>query len=91
MDFITCLPKSYGKTVILVVVDRLTKYCHLGVLETHYNATKVAQLFVDMVVKLHGFPKSVVSDRDPLFLSKFWKELFRLSGTKLYYTSAYHP
>ena len=91
MDFITCLPKSKGKTVILVVVDRLSKYSHMGALDTHYNATKVAELFVNMVVKLHGFPKTIVSDRDTIFLSHFWRELFRLSGTKLHYSTAYHP
>lgn len=67
MDFITSLPKSNGYFVILVMVDRLTKYCHFGALETHYNATKVTQLCMHMVVRLHGYPTSIVSDRDNSF------------------------
>lgn len=51
----------------------------------------VASLFVDMVVKLHSFPKSIVSDRDPIFLSKFRAELFKFSGTSFAISSAYHP
>lgn len=91
MDFITHLPLSRGCTVILVVVDRLTKAAHFGALPTSFTASKVAQLFVEMVVRLHGFPSTIVSDRDPVFLNKFWAELFRLSGTKLKHNSAYHP
>ncbi|KAJ9553883.1 hypothetical protein OSB04_017928 [Centaurea solstitialis] len=64
MDFITGLPLSKGVTVIFVVVDRLTKYAHFGALPTSYNAHRVAELFIDIVVKHHGFPKTVVSDRD---------------------------
>ena len=91
MDFVTSLPKSQGFTVILVVVDRLTKYCHLGALDTHYTTPKVTSLFLHMVVKLHGYPRSIVTDRDSVFMSSFWKELFSLSGTRLNFSSAYHP
>ena len=73
------------------IFDRLSKYCHLGALVAHFIATKVAQLFVDIVVKLHGVPRSIVFDRDPIFVSHFWKELFKLSGTKLCFSSSYHP
>lgn len=91
LDFISGLPSSHGFTTILVVVDRFSKGTHLGALPSKYSAHKVAQLFVDIVCKLHGFPRSIVSDRDPVFLSAFWRELFRLSGTKLRYSTAYHP
>ena len=73
-----------------MVVDRFSKGTHLGALPSKYSAHKVAQLFIDTVYKLHGFPRSLVSDRDPVFLSAFWRELFRLSGTKLRYSTAYH-
>lgn len=91
MDFISGLPCSYGKTVIFVVVDRLSKAAHFMSLKHPYSAVEVARVFMDNVVKLHGFPKSIVSDRDALFCGKFWKELFRLYGVKLHYSSAYHP
>jgi transposase InsO family protein len=91
MDFITGLPPSHGSTVIFVVVDRLSKSAHFGALPTSFTASKVAELFVSIVVKHHGFPRSIVSDRDPIFVSSFWRKLFELSGTKLSMSSAYHP
>ena len=91
MDFITALPVSRGMTTILVVVDRLSKYIHLGALPANFTAAKVAELFVEIVVKHHGFPKSIVSDHDPVFVSTFWRRLFELSGTKLSMSSSYHP
>ena len=60
-------------------------------LPTNFSAVKVAELFASMVCKLHGMPKSIISDRDPVFMSNFWKELFRMSSTKLRMSSAYHP
>lgn len=91
LDFVTGLPASGGYSVLLVVVDRFSKYVHLGALPSHYTAYKVAELFVNMVCKLHGLPKSIVSDRDPIFISKFWSDLFKFSGTLLRMSSAYHP
>ncbi|GJY31067.1 ty3-gypsy retrotransposon protein [Tanacetum coccineum] len=91
MDFITGLPLSKGFTAILVVVDRFSKYAYFGVLPTNFNGHKVAKLFMEIVVKHHGIPKTIVSDRDLIFVSKFWKELFRLSGTQLNHSIAYHP
>lgn len=91
MDFITHLQGSHGFTVILVVVDRFSKGVHLGALPTQFMAFKVATLFIDIVCKLHGFPHSIISDRDLIFISSFWQELFRLNGTMLRMSTAYHP
>ena len=91
MDFITHLPPSNSFTVIMVVVDRYSKGVHLGALPIGFSAFKVAMLFVEIVCKHHGFSKSIVSDRDPVFLSAFWRELFRLSGTHLRLSTTYHP
>jgi hypothetical protein len=91
MDFIVGLPSFQSHTTIFVVVDRLSKAAHFGMLGTHFTAAKVADLFATMICKLHGMPRSIVSDRDPIFLSHFWQELFRLSGTKLRMSTAYHP
>ena len=90
LDFIIGLPSSHGFTMILVFVDRFSKGAHFGALPTHHTAYKVVVLFLDMVCKLHEFPQSLVSDRDPIFISGFWHELFRLSDTKLRMSTAYH-
>ena len=91
MDFITGLPPSHSYTVILVVVDRLSKYIHFIPLKDDYNSYKVAEVFILTIVKLHGFPKTIVSDRDRVFTSQFWQHLFKLSGTTLAMSTAYHP
>lgn len=91
MDFITGLPKAQGRDCIYVVVDRLTKYAHFFPISTTYSATQVAELFFREVFRLHGLPRSIVSDRDSWFLSHFWQELFRLCGTELTPSTSYHP
>lgn len=91
MDFITGLPTVDVKSVIIVVVDRFTKYCHLGALSASYSATSVADYFIHHIVKLHRIPKTITSDRDKVFLSKFWRELFTRRGTTLKMSSTYHP
>ena len=85
------LPVSQGMSTILVMVDRLSKCIHLEALPANFTAAKVAELFVEIVIKNHGFPKSIISDRDPFFVSTFWRCLFELSGTKLSMSSSYHP
>ena len=91
MDFITCLPSSQGYTTVLVMVDRLSKQAHFGPLPKSYTAARVADLFSHIVCKLHGIPPSIISDRDSIFLSHFWRALFSLSGTMLRRSTTYHP
>jgi hypothetical protein len=91
MDFITGLPKSEGKSVIMVIVDRLTKYAHFCALSHPFKASTVATAFMETVQKLHGSPKIIVSDRDPIFTGHFWTELFSYLGTQLAHSSSYHP
>nr|KYP37416.1 Retrotransposable element Tf2 [Cajanus cajan] len=91
MDFITSLPSSYGYTVIWVVCDRLSKYSHFVALPTHFTAQQLGQRFMQEIFRLHGPPKIIISDRDTIFLSQFWCEIFKAQGTKLKYSSSYHP
>ena len=91
MDFITGLPKSEGKNVIMVVVDRLTKYAHFCALAHPFAASMVATAFMDTVQKIHGTPKIIVSDQDPIFTSNFWTDLLSCLGTQLARSSFYHP
>ena len=91
LDFIEALPRVNGKSVILSVVDRFSKYCHFIALGHPYTVETVTQAFFTDIVRLHGVPQSIVSGRDPVFTSTFWRELMRLLGTKLHMTSAFHP
>ena len=91
MDFIEGLPPSNGKWMVLIVIDCLSKYAHFLPLSHPYIAKMVVEKFVEGMVKLHGMPRSIVSDQDPIFLSHFWKEFFEMSGTKLLMSSAYYP
>lgn len=91
MDFITHLPPSQGKTTIWVIVDRLSKYSHFVSLPGQFSTATLAPIFIAEIFRLHGMPRSIISDRDRVFISKFWRELFRLCGTTLKFSSAYHP
>lgn len=90
-DFIEGLPKSQGFTIIFVVMDQFTKYVYFMALAHPFTAQDVPKEFMQSIFNLHGFPKSIVLDRDSVFLSSFWKGLFDLQGTTLNYSSACHP
>jgi hypothetical protein len=89
--FNTGLPKYAGKDVIMVVVDRLIKYAHFIALSHPYTALTVAQVFFHNVYKFHGLSNSIVTDGDPIFTCRFWKELMGLLGITLNMSSSYHP
>lgn len=91
LDFVEGLPRSGTADCILVVVDKFSKFAHFLPLSHPYTAATVAQLFLSQVYRLHGFPLVVVSDRDPVFTSNFWQNLFKLAGTELRMSSSYHP
>lgn len=91
MDFIEGLPKANKYSCILVVVDTFSKYAHFIPLAHPYTSLSVAMSFMNNVYKLHGLPEAIISDRDKVFTSNLWKELFRLSHTQLKMSSAYHP
>ena len=92
MDFIMGLPRSEQRNDgILTVVDRATKMVHLVPVQQTIGAAETARLFWEKIGRLHGIPRSIVSDRDPRFVSKFWRELWRVLGSTLRMSSAYHP
>jgi hypothetical protein len=74
-----------------VIVDKFTKLSHFIALAHPYTTSLVASMFIDVVYKLHGLPATIVSDRDPVFTSRFWQHLFKLAGTSLHMSSSYHP
>jgi hypothetical protein len=92
MNFIMGFPRI-GKLhdSIMVVVDKLTKVAHFIPLKTTHKAADVADIFMKEVARLHGIPKTNVSDRDPKFTSNFWKGLFKGFGTNLNFSTTYHP
>jgi len=91
-DLITQLPKTKsGFDAIAVFVDRLSKFAYFRPTTTKVDAPGVAHLLIDTVVPLHGIPQVLVSDRDPRFVSCFWKSLFEICGTSLNVSTAYHP
>ena len=92
MDFIVGLPKTLkGYTVIWVVVDRLTKLAHFLPGKATYTVDNWAQLYVKEIVRLHGVPVSIVLDRNPRFTSAFWRGLQKELGTRLDFSTAFHP
>jgi hypothetical protein len=91
LDFIEGLPKSGHFNCILVVVDKFSKYAHFIPLSHPFTAFQVALVSMNQVYKLHGLPKALISDRDEIFTSNIWKELFKLLKVGMLMRSAYHP
>ena len=92
MDFVTGLPRTQRQhDAIWVIVDRLTKSAHFLPVNVEDSLEKLAKLYVDEIVRLHGVPISIVSDRDPRFTSRFWPSLQTALGTRLHFNTAFHP
>jgi len=91
MDFVTCLPNTpRGHDAIWVIIDRLTKSAHFIPINISFPVSQLAEIYIRKIVKLHGAPSSIVSDRDPRFTSRFSKSLQDALGSKLRLSSAYH-
>jgi hypothetical protein len=91
LDFIEGLPVSEGFNCILVVVELFSKYAHFIGLRHPFTAASIAKVFFQTVYKLHGMPSALISDRDKIFTSTLWKELFKLAKVELHMSTAYHP
>ncbi|KAL4339993.1 hypothetical protein GQ457_08G031450 [Hibiscus cannabinus] len=92
MDFVTGLPMTpSNKDSVWVIVDRFTKCAHFLPIHTTYTYDKLAELYIREIVRLHGVPKSIVSDRDPKFTSRFWESLHTALGSRLNFSTSYHP
>ena len=92
MDFVTGLPKTPSKNdAAWVIVDRLTKSVHFLPIRVGFTLERLAKLYMKEIVRLHEIPVTIVSDRDTRFVSQFWKSLHKALGTKLNFSTAFHP
>ena len=92
MDFVTGLPKTNKQhDSAWIVIDRLTKSAHFLPVKTSYTADQYADIYIQEIVRLHGIPKTIVSDRGSVFTSRFWRSLQQAMGTKLSLSTAFHP
>ena len=91
MDFIGPFPESRGYNYLWVVICRLTSMVHLIPIRTTMTASELSSIYIREIVRLHGLPSSIVSDRDSKFTSKWWKEVHRILGAKLLMSTAFHP
>ena len=92
MDFMIGLPHTFQKhDAVWVITDRLTKSAHFLPIQTSDSLDKLASLYIAEIVRLHGVPLSIVSDRDPRFTLHFWDSLQKALGTKLHFSTAFHP
>ena len=92
MDFVVGLPRTaQGNDMIWVVVDRLTKSAHFIAIKATFSVEKLAEIYVSQIVRLHGVPRSIISDRDGRFTSRFWRCVHAAMGSKLTFSTAFHP
>ena len=92
MDFVTGLPRSFKKfDSIWVIVDTLTKLAHFFPVRSDYTAEEYPKLYLKEIVRLHGVPISIISDRGAQFTAKFWKSFKRSLGTQVNLSTAFHP
>lgn len=92
MDFVVGLPRTAsGNDMIWVIMDRLTKSAHFIAIKATFSVEKLAEIYVAQIVRLHGVPKSIISDRDGRFTSRFWKSVHTAMGSKLKFSTAFHP
>ena len=92
MDFVVRLPLTRRKhDSVWVVVDRLTKSVHFLPVRTDYSLDKLAELYIKEIVRLHEIPISIISDRDPSFTPRFWGKLQENLGTRLNFSTTFHP
>ena len=92
MDFVIRLPRTLGgNNAIWMIIDRLTKSAHFLPMKVKFSMDRLTSLYIKEIVRMHGVPVSIVSDRDPRFTSRFWHSLQKALGTKLSFSTAFHP
>ena len=92
MDFVTGFPRaSKQHDSAWIVIDRLIKSAHFLPVKTSYTTDQYADIYIQEIVRLHGIPKTIVSDRGSVFTSRFWRSLQQAMGTKLSLSTAFHP
>ena len=92
MDFIRGLPRTNKQhDLIMVVVDKLTKAAHFVPMKTTHTMANIAEIFMKEIARLHGIPRTIVSNRDTMFTSNFWRGFFKVFGTNLNFSTTYHP